>query len=163
MVDDSSRVELPVVGKVDVKGCNLIEVKNRISDAISDYLSGFTLTVRLASNSFTILGEVNGQGVHTMDRDQITLYDAIGMAGGFTQYAKRREVKLLRRNEAGEAEEFVINMTSDDIINSNLYYVYPNDVIYVRPMKAKTFGFGEIFSTSLVTSLITLYLLILSL
>ncbi len=163
MVDDSSQIDFPLVGKIDLKGCTIRQARERISDAVSEYLSDYTITVRLTSNSFTVLGEVSNQSVYTMDRDQITLYEAIAQAGGFTQYAKRKEVKLLRKNPNGELEEHIIDMRGDNIINSDLYYVYPNDVIYVRPMFVKMFGFGETLSVSLVTSLITLYLLVISL
>ena len=90
------------------------------------------------------------------------IYDAIAMAGGFTPYAKRREVKLLRKDGTGRVHMYVIDVTDDNIINSDFYYIYPNDILYVRPLKVKTLGFGEILSTSLVTSLVTLYLLVLN-
>lgn len=162
MIDDSMKIDFPVTGPIDLTGCNLSEAKRRIAAAISDKLTGFTLTVKLASNSFTILGEVSRQGHYTMDRDQITILDAIAQAGGFSTFAKRKEVKLLRKGAGGSITEYKIDFTDDAVLNSELYYVYPNDVIYVRPMGIKMFGFGETFSLSLLSSLLTLYLLILS-
>ncbi len=163
LVDDSMNVDFPITGKINLRNCNIEQAKQRISAAISEYLNEFTVTVRLATNSFTILGEVNGQGVKTMSRDQITIYDAIAMAGGFTSYAKRKEVKLLRKDGVGRVHMYIVDVTDDNIINSDFYYIYPNDVIYVRPLRVKMFGFGEVFSTTLVTSLVTLYLLVLNL
>lgn len=163
MLDDNMDIDMPVVGKINLSGCNLESAKKKINDAISAYLSDFQLIVRLTSNSYTILGEVNGQGVKTMARDQITIYDAIAQAGGFTSYARRSEVKLLRKDNEGRVHTYMIDVTDDNIINSDLYYIYPNDILYVRPMKVKTLGFGEVLSMSLVTSLITLYLLVRSL
>ena len=93
----------------------------------------------------------------------MTVFDAVSMAGGFTSYAKRHEVKLLRKNENGEVDVHVLDMTKGEFISSDYYYIYPNDVIYVRPMWFKMFGFGETISVTLVTSLVTLYLLIRSL
>lgn len=162
-LDDDCCIDFPVAGKIDLKGCNITEAKQKISDAISKTLTGFTLTVRLATNTFSIIGEVSRQGNYTMSRDQMTVFDAVSMAGGFTSYAKRREVKLLRKNENGEVDVHVLDMTKGDFISSEYYYVYPNDVIYVRPLWFKMFGFGETISVSLVTSLVTLYLLIRSL
>lgn len=162
-LDDSCCIDFPVVGRIDLKGCNVREAKERIREAVSKTLTGFTLTVRLTTNTFSILGEVNKQGNYTMNRDQMTVFDAISMAGGFTSYARRREVKLLRKNDNGEVETHVLDMRKGAFIESDYYYIYPNDVIYVRPLGVKMFGFGETFSLSLATSLITLYVLIRSL
>lgn len=167
MINDSMQINFPITGPIDLSGCTLQMAHERISQAISKkYLKGFYLTVKLASNSFSVLGEVNRQGLYTMERDQITIFEALAQAGGFSSYAKRKEVKLLRKGADGVITEHVLDLTNDAIVNSNLYYVYPNDVIYVRPVPAKMLGFGETFSTSIISafsSLITLYLLILSL
>ncbi len=160
LIDDNMNIDFPVVGKINLQGCNLELARVRIKEAISKYLNEFDVTVHLASNTYTILGEVNKQGQISMTRDQITIYDAIGNAGGFTSYAKRTKVQLLRKDPEGRAHMYVLDVTDDNIINSDFYYIYPNDVLYVRPLKVKSLGFGEVLSTSLVTSLITLYLLI---
>ncbi len=159
-LDDSCCIDFPVAGRIDLKGCNVRQAKEKIYEAISKTLSGFTLTVRLATNTFSILGEVSRQGQYTMSRDQMTIFDAVSMAGGFTSYAKRREVKLLRKDEMGNVNVHVLDLTRSDFIMSDYYYIYPNDVIYVRPLWFKMFGFSETFSVTLVTSLVTLYLLI---
>ena len=98
-----------------------------------------------------------------LNRSKPTVFDAVSMAGGFTSYAKRREVKLMRKNENGEVETHVLDLTKGGFIESDYYYIYPNDVIYVRPLWFKMFGFSETFSVSLATSLVTLYVLIRSL
>lgn len=162
-LDDSCCIDFPVVGRIDLKGCNVREAKERIHDAVSRTLTGFTLIVRLATNTISILGEVSRQGNFTMSRDQMTVFDAIAMAGGFTSYAKRSEVKLMRKNDKGEVETHVLDMTKGGFIESEYYYIYPNDVLYVRPMWFKMFGFSETFSVALASSLVTLYVLIRSL
>lgn len=162
-VDDNMDIDMPIIGKVNLKGCTIEQAKKVIDKAVSEYLQDFTLTVKLATNSFTILGEVGSQGVKKMERDQITVYDALAMSGGFSTYAKRKEVKLLRKDDTGRQHMYTLDLTDEKIINSDFYYIYPNDVLYVRPMKVKMLGFGETFSLGLVTSLITFYLLINSL
>lgn len=162
-LDDSCCIDFPVAGRINLKGCSVHDAKERIYEAVSRTLTGFSLTVRLATNTFSILGEVVRQGNYTMGRDQMTVFDAVSMAGGFTSYAKRREVKLMRKNENGEVETHVLDLTKGGFIESDYYYIYPNDVIYVRPLWFKMFGFSETFSVSLATSLVTLYVLIRSL
>ncbi|MBP5365197.1 MAG: polysaccharide biosynthesis/export family protein [Bacteroidales bacterium] len=161
-IDDSMNINFPVTGKVNLKDCTIAQAHARLYKEISNYLSDFTLIVKLASNSFSIVGEVNKQGQYTMTHNQITIFDALAHAGGFTSYAKRKEVKLIRKLPNGDAKEVVIDLTDDNIINSEYYYIYPNDILYVRPLRVKTFGFGESISFNLVTSLLTIYLLILS-
>ena len=165
-LNDSLQIYFPLVGKIDLKGCNVSMAREIITKEVAKYLKEFTLTVRLASNNFSIVGEVARQGHYTMSRDQVTIFDAIATAGGFTSYAKRREVKLFRKNELGEMEVHEIDMTKGAFINADYYYIHPNDVIYIRPLWVKMLGFGETLSLSLVSSfssLITLYLLLQSL
>ena len=158
-INDRMEIEFPYVGKINLSGCNVKMAKERIHEAVSPFLQDFNLTVRLASNSFTALGEVNRPGVHTMAKDQITILEAIAVAGDFKVYGKRKDIKLLRKTSQG-TQTYTIDITDDRIVNSDLYYIYPNDVIYVRPMKAKNWGIGESISFGLVTSLLALTLTI---
>ncbi len=166
LIDDEMSVDLPVLGKINLQGCNLKQAKEKITAEVSKYTDDFAVTVRLATNSFTCLGEFSSQGVKTMTRDQITIYEALAMAGGFNSYAKRNEVKLLRQDELGQVHIYYLDLTDDSIINSDFYYIYPNDILYARPSRFKSWGIGENFSLSLLTSIttvISLYLLIVSL
>lgn len=161
-VDDSVRIEMPTVGFVSLKGCTLSEAKVKIQEAVSGYLTDFTLNVKLTSNSFVTLGEFSRQGMYTMRSPQLTIYEAIAMAGGMTVFAKRNEVQLMRRLDNGQVAIYDIDLLGRDVINSDLYYVYPNDVLYAKPMKVKVFGFGETLSFGLLTSSLSLVLLIMN-
>ncbi len=167
LIDDSMNINFPYVGKINLADCNLVMAEQRIRDAISAQLQNFTLVVRLASNSISVLGEVNKTGQYTMTRDQMTIWDAVSMAGGFTSYARRSEVQVVRRDKEGTATIHTLDLTDRNIINSEYYYIYPNDVIYVSPLRVKMFGLGESLSPitmiSVVSSLVTLYLLFKSL
>ncbi len=156
-IDDNMDIELPYVGKVNLKDCNVTKAKQRIKEAVAPLLQDFSINVRLASNSFTALGEFGSPGVHTMKKDQMTIIEAIALSGDFRIYAKRKEIKLFRNTPEG-LKTFVIDITDKRIVNSDLYYIYPNDVLYVRPMKAKYWGIGESFSFGLVTSILALTL-----
>ena len=57
---------------------------------------------------------------------------------------------------------YAIDITDKNIINSDFYYIYPNDVIYVRPMRAKQWGIGESFSLGLLTTAMALYLTVIT-
>ncbi|MDO4462421.1 MAG: polysaccharide biosynthesis/export family protein [Bacteroidia bacterium] len=162
-IDDSVRIEMPTVGFVSLKGCTLSEAKVKIQEAVSGYLTDFTLNVKLTSNSFVTLGEFGRQGMFTMRSPQLTIYEAIAMAGGMSVYAKRNEVQLMRRLEDGRVAIYDIDLLGRDIINSDLYYVYPNDVLYAKPSKVKVFGFGETLSFGLLSSSLSLVMSVISL
>lgn len=155
LVDDSMHIDFPYVGTISLQGCNLRQAKIRIGQALDPLLKEYSLIVKLATNTFTALGEVARPGLHTMNKEQLTIFEAIAMAGDFKVYGKRKDVKLLRKTPAG-TQTYTVDLTSLNIVNSEYYYVYPNDVIYVRPMKAKSWGIGESISFGLVTSVLAL-------
>lgn len=161
-VDDSVCIEMPTVGKVCLKECTLSQAKEKIQEAVSGYLTDFALNVKLTSNSFVTLGEFSRQGMYTMRSPQLTIYEAIAMAGGMTPHAKRNEIQLMRRLENGQVAIYNIDLLGRDVINSDLYYVYPNDVLYAKPMKVKVFGFGETLSFGLLTSSLSLVMLVMN-
>jgi polysaccharide biosynthesis/export protein len=157
LIDDNMDIDFPYAGKINLTGCNLPMAQTRIAEALSPFLKEMNLTVRLASSTFTILGEVRSPGVKSMSKEQITIFDALAISGDFTIYGKRKKVKLMRQTNNGP-EIFVFDVTDKNIINSQHYYVYPNDVIYVKPMKAKIFGIGESLTLGVFATLIGSYL-----
>ena len=157
LVDDAMNIDFPYAGKINLKGCNLPMAKERIREALSPYLKEMTVKVSIASSTFTVLGEVRSPGVKNMPKEQITIFDAIALSGDFTIYGKRKKVKLLRQTPHGP-ETYVFDVRDKNIVNSQHYYVYPNDVIYVKPMKAKVFGIGESFTLGVFSSVLAMYL-----
>jgi polysaccharide export outer membrane protein len=79
------------------------------------------------------------------------------MAGDVKPSGKKRQVKIVRPTQDG-SEFFYVDLTDKNLVNSDHYYVYNNDVIYVRPMKAKAWGIGETFPYGLVGSLLALFI-----
>ncbi|MBR8535216.1 polysaccharide biosynthesis/export family protein [Carboxylicivirga sediminis] len=156
-IDDSMNIDFPYVGLINLDGCNVKMGKAKVQDALKPFLKEYNLTFRLASNTFTALGEFRNQGVQTMQREQITIFEAVAQAGGITPFGKQRKLQLVRQMPEGPVT-YEIDLTDKNIINSEYYYIYPNDMLYVRPMKAKQFGIGESFSIGIITTLLALYL-----
>lgn len=157
MIDDQMNIDFPFTGKINLKDCNLKMAKERIKIALLPYLKEANLIVKMANTQYTILGEVRKPGVLDMKKDQVTIFDAIGEAGDLTTYAKRKEVVLLRKTKHGE-QTHVLDLTNPSIINSEYYFIYPNDLIYIRPMKARQWGIGETIPYGLIASLLAVYL-----
>ncbi len=161
-IDDEMNIDFPFVGKINIDGCNLQKAKKKMEEALIPFVSDAHVKMRLANNSFVILGEIQKPGRIDMGKEQITIYEAIALAGDIPTFGKRKEIKIVR--PSGESyETFFVDITDNNLVGSDEYYVYPNDLIYVRPMKAKSFGIGETLSLGIVSSLLAIYLTITSL
>ncbi len=163
MIDDSMNIDFPYAGKINLKNCNIPKAKEKIKEALKPYVKDPNLIVRLGTNHFTILGEVSSPGVKSMNRDQITIYEALGMAGDLTVYGKRRDVKIVRPTMDGGTQTLEVDLTDKKLVGSEFYYIYPNDFIYVRPMRAKQWGIGETFSLGLLSTLLSFTITIIAL
>lgn len=162
MIDDDMNIDFPYVGLINLKGANIFEAKEIIKAKLKPFLSDGNLIVRLGSNYFTLLGEVKSPGQKKMNRDQITIFEAIGMGSDLTVYGKKRDIRIIRPQPDGKTLNYTVDLTDERIIDSEYYYIYPNDVIYIRPMKAKMWGIGESVSLGILTSLLALTLTIMT-
>jgi polysaccharide biosynthesis/export protein len=158
-LDDKTNIDFPFVGKVSLKDCTLQQAKEKMEEALKPFVNDAHVKMRLASNSFVILGEINKPGRINMDKEQITIYEAIALAGDIRAFGKRKEIKIIRP-ESDRYKTFFVDITDKNIVGSDEYYIYPNDLIYVRPMKAKSFGIGETFSFGIISSMLAIYLTI---
>ena len=159
-VDEEGCVEMPLVGKVQVKNLTVDEAKERLQMAINTYINGSMLVVKLANFNLTLLGEVSRPGMYKVYQSQINLFEAISMAGNMTNFAKKKEVKIIRQTDNG-SEIITVDMGKADILSSPYYYLKPNDIVYVEPLKIKQWGFTSFpYSTvfSIASLAATLYL-----
>jgi len=157
-VSDDGEIDFPYVGKVNVIDLTLKEVKVKMQEILKKHIDTFTLHIQLTNAQVTILGEVNTPGQYNMNKDQITIFEAISLAGDLTIYGKRKRVRIIRPSSDG-TKTIKVDLTDLNLVDSQNYYIQPNDLIYVEPIKAKMFGFGETFSLGIVTSLISFFLL----
>ncbi|MFO8128930.1 MAG: polysaccharide biosynthesis/export family protein [Bacteroidales bacterium] len=164
-VNDSGNIHFPFLGKVQLWGQTLNEARKTMEKRVRAYVKEPVVDVKLINNTISVLGEVNKEGTYTITKAKLSVYEAITMAEGFTSFAKRNDVKVIRTTKKGTIIQ-TLDMSDKRLLGTELYYVYPNDLIYVEPMKAKTWGIGPTFSLYLISSLstlVTLYLLIKSL
>ena len=127
----------------------VIPVKDLIKDE-QEYM----LIVKLTNFNLTLLGEVNKPGMYKVYQSQINLFEAVSMAGNMTNFAKREAVKIVRQTDDG-SEIITVDMGQADILSSPYYYLKPNDIIIVEPLKIKQWGFTT-FPYSTVISITTL-------
>lgn len=139
LIEPDGNIQLPVVGNVYLQGLTLQEARIRISQAVEGYLKSPTVHVKLLNFNYTVLGEVNAQGTFTTFNPQYSIMEAVGKAGGLSEFADRANVKIVRR-EGEQVNIAFIDLLDDDLISSPYYYLKPNDLIVVRPLQAKTFN-----------------------
>lgn len=161
-IDDYYNIEFPFVGKINLENCNRNQARMKIIDALKPFLADAQVTVRLSSPSFIALGEIRSPGRVAMGKDVVTIYEAVALAGDVQTFGRRKYVKIVRPKE-DTFEIFYVDLTDKNILGSDRYYVYPNDLIYISAMKAKSFGIGESLSFGILTSTVALYFTISSL
>ncbi|MDE7387808.1 MAG: polysaccharide export protein, partial [Muribaculaceae bacterium] len=96
-----------------------------------------TVTVSFSNLIYTTIGEVQHPGAYAIDRDRITLLEALGRSGDLTIYGRRDHVWVIRE-EGGERKTYKVDLRSTDFMQSPAYYVQQNDVIYVEPNETRT-------------------------
>ncbi len=162
LIDENGEVEFPVVGKVRISGLTVFDAQNKILEVANQYLESPVIEIRLLNFRFTLLGEVKKEGTINSLNNRITLLEAIGLAGGLTDYADKSNIKVIRQGE-GKAEVYYLNLLEEDFVNSPYYYMNQNDVIVVPPLKQRPYQiyFGK--NLALVISSVSLLILVLNL
>ncbi len=156
MVDKSGHILVPTVGKVYVEGLTIDQLIALLESKLSKTVIQPVVDVKLLSFRLTFLGEVRQPGKYTVYQSKINILEAFTLAGDIDTYGNRRAIKLLRQN-GDKLDMHIINITKEDIIESDYFYLKPNDILYVEPLRQKQFGF-ETFPYTFVFSTITFVL-----
>ena len=149
-INDSGYLDLPVIGLVNVLGQTVPEAKLTIQTKVEEYFSKYFLTVKLGGIRFSALGEFNGPGKYVILQNQATIFEAIALAGDLNMVAQRDQVSLIRQYPDG-TRIHRLNLLDQSIIDSPYYFIQPNDVIYVEPMRQKSFGIGVTGAQTITT------------
>lgn len=162
MVNEKGTIYFPFVGEIMVNNLTLEEASRKIQSALSQYLLNTAVRVRFINNNVTVLGAVNEEGDYGFTVDKISIFQAIGFAGGINAYGSRKNVTVIRvvDNKVTYNE---VNLADKNIVESKFYYIEPNDVIVVKPLRAITHTFeNNTYATILATisSLIAVLLFI---
>lgn len=168
LVDNNGYIDFPVLGMVKVMGLTNRECEALLRQKLQPYLKEVpNVTVRTSNYKFSVLGEVNSPGTYTTDAEKVTVFEALSQAGDMTLFAVRNDVQLLREDSTGLRRVYHLDLTQADIAQSPYFYLQQNDVVYVKPTRAKvrtnTFNSNSsmwITLLSIVTSITSLVLAI---
>jgi polysaccharide export outer membrane protein len=135
-VDPDGNVNFPVLGKLKMAGLNRTQATQMLQEKLSDYIKDPIVDIETVNYRITVLGEVNRPGTFTATNERITLVEAISMAGDMTIYGERENVLVIQDYD-GKKTYTRVNLKSDDLFNSPVYYLSQNDVVYVEPNKTR--------------------------
>lgn len=140
-VDSNGNIELPIVGVINVGGKTLEDIRPIIKQRIAEYIIDPYVEVKMGGIRFTALGEFNKPGRYGILQSDVTIYEAIANAGDLSIIADRKHATLIRQYPDGERIH-IIDLTERSLMNSPFYYIQPNDLLYLPPMKVREWGTG---------------------
>ncbi|GGH32252.1 polysaccharide biosynthesis protein [Sphingobacterium alkalisoli] len=135
-LDVKGEIDFPKLGKVKLGGKTRTEAIDYLREEVSKYVVDPGVSIEIRNFRITILGEVRNPGTFPINNDRITLLEALGMAGDLTINGVRSNV-LVVREQNGVKQEYRVDLTKRDALNSPAYYLAQNDVIYVEPNGAR--------------------------
>lgn len=155
LVDEAGNINFPFVGNINVASLTTAKAAEKIQKTLNDYVPNTSIVVKYIDNQITVMGEVRQQGVFTFIQDKLNIYEALGLGGGLTQYGDRKKIILIR-NEGDKIMHYRLNLSDSKIASKDYYYILPNDVIIVEPMKALSSSYQNITYTTILSSITTL-------
>ena len=159
-VDENGDITVPTVGKLQVLGLTTRQVKRLLEDELSclvksyDEYAAISVDVQVVGRSFSVIGPTKS-GRYPISKEKVTIFEALALVGDLSDIADKKEIMLIRdMGDSTVVKKF--DLRSEDIVNSEFYYIEPNDVIYVRYMPGYSFGLNHVTSTiSIVASTIS--------
>ena len=138
LVSEMGTIKFPVLGNLPAAGLTQKQLENNITQLLTEKKLLFDpiVTSRFLNFRVTVLGEVNHPGVVTVPSEQISILEALGLAGDLTIYGMRDNVILIRQ-EGADKLVTRLNLNSSKILQSPYYFLKSNDVLYVEPVKDK--------------------------
>jgi polysaccharide biosynthesis/export protein len=155
LVDEKGDINFPFVGNINLLSLTTAQAAAKIQKALNEYVSNTAVTVKYVDNRVTVIGEVQNQGVYPFIQDKLNIYEAIGLGGGINRYGDRKKI-ILVRNEGDKIMHHRLNLSDSNIASKDYYYILPNDVIIVEPLKAISSSYDNITYTTILTSITTL-------
>jgi polysaccharide export outer membrane protein len=157
VVGENGEVNLPLAGRVNLNGMTLAEANRAITAKYKEYMDDPLVTVKKLNFKVTVLGEVNKPGTYPVPNERITLAEALGYAGDLNTFGDRTAVKVLR-SENNQHREFTVDLTRSSSLTTDAWFLHPDDVVYVAPVRRRAFQninpsvtlFASVISTAII-------------
>ncbi len=165
MVNEKGEVKLPLIGTVLLKGMTIFEATSVIEQKFKEFILDPIITVKKLNFKITVLGEVNKPGIYPILNEKVTLPEVLGLAGDLSQFADRENLRIIR-DENGQRFDFFVNMTDAKSLSASSYYLHPDDIVYVSPLRRRAFQnispSVTVFTSILTTAVVVLTFLYVS-
>lgn len=162
-IDSNGNIRLPYIGEINVLGYTTKEARVKLEKALLDYLKkeeDIFVTVNLIGIKYTILGEIVNPGTRILNQNTVNIFEVIANSGDISVTGNRKNIELWRKTPSGP-KKYTIDLTQATAFNSEIFYIKPNDLIYVVPLKQKSWGTGTTGLQSLST-LVSVFTLVTS-
>lgn len=143
-IDRHGNIRIPYVGELNVLGYTEKEVREKIENELAKFFKDIDdvfITVKLAGIRFTVLGEVENPGPLVLFQNQVNIVEAIASAGDITITGDRKKITIVRKHIDG-TKKMSLDLTDVNVFNSDAFYIQSNDIVYVEPLKQKSWGTG---------------------
>ena len=163
-IDKEGNILLPVVGTLAVSDNTVTQIRELIQQKIDSIYNHAFVDVKLLSFKYTVLGEARIPGTYINYNNYLTILEAIGRAGGVGDYGRHDRVLVVRSTKEG-TQTYLVNLQDKNLLSSNAYFLMPNDVVIIEPVKHKIFNMNLptiSFVISSVTGIITTTLLLIN-
>lgn len=158
-VDIHGNIRVPTLGYMNVLGYTVEEIQEMLEKKLLDEqfkeAANIFVTVKLAGLRYTANGEVGSPGTQILFQERVNIFEALANVGDIIDTGNRKEVKIIRQYPQGQ-KIHSLDLTDINVMKSPYYYVQPNDIIYVKPLKQKTWGTGTT-GRELLTTILTLF------
>lgn len=163
-VDLHGNIEFPILGELNVLGFTIDEIESKVKgELLKQYFketAEIFVTVKLAGLRYTVTGEVKGTGVYTLFQDRVNIIEALANAGDIAQTGDRTDVLIVRQYPDGQKIHH-IDLTDIKAMRSKYYFIQPNDIILVKPLKRKAIGAGQT-ATQTITTIASIFSVLVS-
>lgn len=134
VVDGNGFTNMPLVGKVQLSGLTREQASKKLEKLYSTILNNPIIEVSIVSIKVNVFGEVARQGKFLIDRDNLTLLDLISEAGGLTNKAKKKQVRIIR-GDPNNPQVIVADLTKIGILRYQELLIQDNDIVIVDQLR----------------------------
>lgn len=157
ILDSEGFIEIPVIGKINLLDKTMSEAKELVQKQVNEFFKGVSVEIRLLSFEISVLGDVRYPGRHLFLNRKVTILDALAKSGGLSNHANVTNILLMR--DKGDYKETVsVDLTSEELFSSEYFWLQPDDIIYIKPMKSKTLSVNSTAISIVLSGLTTLLL-----
>ena len=155
LIDEEGNIDFPTIGKIYVQGMTTRDVKHKLEEELGTLLkeipgySTISVEVNIVNRSFSIIGAQSGR--YMITKEKMTIFEALALAGDLGEFNSRKEIKLVREKN-GVTTIKTFDARSKDLVNSEYYYIEPNDIIYIRQIPGYSFGINHVTTAIGVTA-----------